>query len=842
MNMTISYEPLGPRNEETYNQFGFVNNDKESQKTATLGLSYINNSSEVEVDHPSYVSRANLHQIQSKEIVANEKDKQVFALSCYPLKKNSSKPLLTKEDISLFDEATSIQNESISDDNFVELCLGLLEKIDSPKVNEKLRIIKELDVSSEYPEILRELKAVCKSLGESGGLEAAAGEALMSAMGGHTTKRTLRINYYKVVNHGKLKNKLSDQIKLSRSQIESKLLINDSKLSQHISSLEEESKIALYAAIVSNDEHAIADILLNGTDYADKSLLLGICRRDTQDGFEEFLSPTQKALIQRILKSPDGNPLTSDAIKRIATQAMTKIPDPMVSVRSKYLINLSIGVDDLALKKAIYLHFSEPVKILEENKFKGKVKLGEFLAAIKSKKLDDSEFIFLALGLLQGKIDGSEELSGDLNRIRKLYVDTSFEEAIKEICSFVQTNHEVLDNDVSQTILECSEKYAGLNLKEYVLNCYNSILNRLDERKKSEPDSVTKWDAKRLLLTELETLIEDGDYIKATRHIEYLCKYSKTQQVLGPDCAKSLLEKGLAEVDVRYNFSRRFLENRMAALHLGDKATLNGKLKSINKIGEHFLGNDIKPATCIDEAMLTIISIPEISMRDDLVKLRFKIRDNISHFDGKFRTTRSGYSTKEQEGQEISKLERFGRYEELEKEAITTFSRNTGMMRSMQPNFSDELTDAPLLNRVPDIAESGHLNMPMAIREAYASIYKRSSYGGDLSGHTVVAATLLYDYAVAHKDDPELNEDINAFLNAWVATYVSQGFHSYLECVHILEAPITHELFESVGVQLDIGLSPLKLEQAFKDTQEYVKVYALRRAMQEELKSKISLV
>lgn len=304
---------------------------------------------------------------------------------------------------------------------------------------------------------------------------------------------------------------------------------------------------------------------------------------------------------------------------------------------------------------------------------------------------------------------------------------------------------------------------------------------------------------------------------------------------------ESDVDTGLAHVDITRNYSRRFLENRLAALYFGSENFQQEGIGSINRIASHYLGDSFDDATTIEEAIHVLVAFPEAEdskeVHDTYLALRQEGGDYyVPHFGGKKRMQKEGFSSKEGEVDEATELEILAKKGQREE----VFSRNTGVMRSFQPNFQDEITAEAMRNRVVDIVQSEHVDKPALKGGTYGGQNERSAYAGDISGHTAHAASMLYHYALAHKDDSDdqkaqVQNDVNSFLTSFVGTYIAQGYHSYLECMHVLESEQMGRLFESAGVELNISLPDEVVAGAFKDTQEYTKGITLQKAMRQDL-------
>ncbi len=151
-------------------------------------------------------------------------------------------------------------------------------------------------------------------------------------------------------------------------------------------------------------------------------------------------------------------------------------------------------------------------------------------------------------------------------------------------------------------------------------------------------------------------------------------------------------------------------------------------------------------------------------------------------------------------------------------------------MTSNQPNFQNETTDFSIRNKVVD------RNVAVS-QESSADINNFTAYVASTSGHTFYLVALVEDYMKKHQSDPDLESDVNAYIKAFILSYVHSGYHSYLEVVDVLNEPEVKKIFQDNNVNLDLTWKSNIIEQATKDTQEYAKTVCLKKTLLDGLKT-----
>ncbi len=316
-------------------------------------------------------------------------------------------------------------------------------------------------------------------------------------------------------------------------------------------------------------------------------------------------------------------------------------------------------------------------------------------------------------------------------------------------------------------------------------------------------------------LTLCRSLYMETQYEQAIEIITNLCEQCKKD--LGEEVCSAILkvQPELQDVSLYRNYSRRFFENRVAALYQG-QSIQQDVIEAVNRIAAAILGNDAKLASNPEEAISVVLSLDDLE-HEELFERESKLKEGSTEWEQRGRYRKEGYSSEYKRA--------MGHHSEI------VDTRNMGMMRSGQPNFPDELSEHALENKGPDIYVTSE--------DSYEFNHKRSVFIASISGHAYQAAALLMIYLDQHPSRSTNTQDINHFLKMYASLYVSHGFHSLLEVMNVFNLPHIKKIFEEQGVQIDTQWPDLILEQAFKDTQEYTKKLCKQRAVGEQLSSRL---
>lgn len=309
----------------------------------------------------------------------------------------------------------------------------------------------------------------------------------------------------------------------------------------------------------------------------------------------------------------------------------------------------------------------------------------------------------------------------------------------------------------------------------------------------------------------IRTYYLNADYDSALTTITAMCSHP---DVIGKDKADAIseLQQRIKLVNVE-NYSRRFFENRLAALHQGNLDNFH----SIDNIAAHFF-QDHQPIKNETEAMYTISNLAELNNNSLYNRMRH-LQDTSHSFTNRGRHIKTGFTPRYKERQGFL--------------SDTVLTRNPGIMKSNQPNFPDELSTHTIRNNPADT------NFYTNDKVNYPSMHPRGAFVTSISGHAFFMAAILEEYMMhSGKDKTVIETDINNMINALASTYIRRGYHALAEITDVFSEPHVKKIFEDNGIKINLSWPKVLLAEAFKDTQTYTNQIALKQTVQSELKFK----
>lgn len=306
-------------------------------------------------------------------------------------------------------------------------------------------------------------------------------------------------------------------------------------------------------------------------------------------------------------------------------------------------------------------------------------------------------------------------------------------------------------------------------------------------------------------------------YANYDEAIALLTEIVKTKLLKKNERSQLILKasSSLIPADKGKQYSRRFFENRLAAL--AQKKSLDPDV--IKRISATYL-----------RAEFTNIENPI-----DMVKLIAVLGEaDLPYLFDRSREIRSRSKYWDERGR-IDKGDVLTRHEELEGHVGSSiFTQNKGIMRSIQPNYRDELTTNAVRNSSSDTTSFDR-------RRSYVSDNPDTVFVTGFSGHAMFFVAVLEDYMKRNKSSPTLEFDVNEFIKAVVITNISYGFHSMMEVLDVFVEPKVLKIFEKYKVELFLDWSEDLLDGAFADAQTYAKSQLLHQAATREVEKYHSL-
>lgn len=103
-----------------------------------------------------------------------------------------------------------------------------------------------------------------------------------------------------------------------------------------------------------------------------------------------------------------------------------------------------------------------------------------------------------------------------------------------------------------------------------------------------------------------------------------------------------------------------------------------------------------------------------------------------------------------------------------------------------------------------------------------------------ISGTTSDFITLMKGYMKTHKDDPNLQKDVNNLMKLFMAFTCKSGYHAITEMLEVLKEPEVEKIFQERGVILNPIPSAI-LAKAFDQAAQHAETINLQRGMRQEL-------
>lgn len=287
-------------------------------------------------------------------------------------------------------------------------------------------------------------------------------------------------------------------------------------------------------------------------------------------------------------------------------------------------------------------------------------------------------------------------------------------------------------------------------------------------------------------------------------------------------------QQDITEVDPDKNDTRRFFGVKLSQYMMGDTSQKE-ILASIDEISQAIIGKPVTNASQAEEAIASIAENEQFEDRAD------QLKDESPKYATKDRVYRDKIVPRETEasGEEFSEE--------------TIYSMNLGELRSNSPNFRDELAVQAIRNRIVDS------NRPSLQKGSYTlkDLRHRAGFISSISGHTFNVVAVLEDYMKKYREkhpfDPrklpnKLENDINRFLMAYIATYAKRGYHSMHEVLDVLREPNIIKVFKAQNVDYQFLLNPKTLNMAMNDTLAYSKNLSLKAVLHRKLVADIDSI
>lgn len=575
----------------------------------------------------------------------------------------------------------------------------------------------------------------------------------------------------------------------------------ESSIATEIRSLSEEKIVSLMTALITGDKEGMIDILAPILNKSREEMEALITFFENKKVPGQYLSSLSKYLTDTVLSRLD-----SQGRSRVIQNAFQRIPESVLSINEKGVIGLEIDMNSeygiIKLSDDTDISSFENIKpyldgnhalLLYKNAFYFANSFNETLTMI-----DERPATLESRQLLKDTLS-----SWDINQLYDL--DSSIISAYVIAAEIIFPTQRIIDfayvepltplnkahiSKISFNDLKVMTK-ASNDISEVILITHAYLKERCVN------------DADKQLMNELENKYLAIDYEGCKEMLTDLCT-----RILPPEEAE-ITKQCLAqakEVILESNHSRRFFENRLSQFELG----LDLDFEAMSRVSERLINTPVSTFADVERALFSMAELSGKGLGERALELK-----NASPV----------YATKDRKVKDRFIAKEFQR-NEPEKEMVA--SRNKGLLKSTSPNYYDELTDVNQRSRVVDV------NTHSGDASKYSLTNARSAFAGSLSGHTYFMVAVLEKYMKENPDE-HLNADINNFIKAFIANYISRGYHSYLEIVHVLQEDNIQQVFRAQGVTLDLTFADKVLENTFDDASDYAMMLCKRRAVQEEL-------
>lgn len=299
--------------------------------------------------------------------------------------------------------------------------------------------------------------------------------------------------------------------------------------------------------------------------------------------------------------------------------------------------------------------------------------------------------------------------------------------------------------------------------------------------------------------------------------ISLLKEIARTKYLKNNQRAKLILQAStsLVPADKGRQFSRRFFENRLAALSQGQLFDT----KAVMRVAADYIPGAFTMRDDPADIIRLIAVLGEVD-HPDLIDRSWELKDVSVYWAERGRSDKEGV------------LSRHAELDGFVGQSI--FTQNTGIMRSIQPNYRDELALRKIRNSSADTSSFNR-------EKSYIKNTPDTVYVTGYSGHAFFFVAILEDYMAKHQHSPTLEHDVNEFIKALAIANVGYGFHSIMEILEVFDEPEISKIFSKYRVDIQLDWSDELLDATFADAQSYAKTQLLQQAVARDVERYHSL-
>lgn len=271
----------------------------------------------------------------------------------------------------------------------------------------------------------------------------------------------------------------------------------DSTLGLELEKLTDKQKIKIITGLLSKNQEILKKQLLPLLSHLNLNQNSLMCvpehftKHDHNNSSDDHGFNPIVSLISHLLKKNGSVVAERTRNINILQNVMQQIPDFKIHIKAKVAILREI---DLLLSKAMSdLSYHEPLTPLANNRFSGKISPCEFATAIQIESLDTSEYLMLALGLLQGALTGQQKISAELNEIRQLFLEIDYKNAINKIRETTHQYSHLLGPDLTHLIIHRSTNLSNVEIgRNYSRRFFENRLSQLFTGLETNLNAVSK--------------------------------------------------------------------------------------------------------------------------------------------------------------------------------------------------------------------------------------------------------------------------------------------------------------------------------------------------------------
>lgn len=167
-------------------------------------------------------------------------------------------------------------------------------------------------------------------------------------------------------------------------------------------------------------------------------------------------------------------------------------------------------------------------------------------------------------------------------------------------------------------------------------------------------------------------------------------------------------------------------------------------------------------------------------------------------------------------------------------EGVAPLSYNPGIIKANQALPVDQLLDHVIQDKVVD-----SFDIDIKKVDGYSKNHKQVPYVNSVSGTAYGAVATLSKYMEIHKNDKNLEKDVNNIVRGFISFTCMKGYHSMEEMIDVFNTSESKAVFDKYNVKI-APLPESMLEASISQAAEYSKKINLHSIMNIEIKETYS--